>query len=188
MSTQLPPAPDFASLDVAAFTTADSRTEILALIGNLAFSWSNNESMFIYVIMLLLRCDEPAAAVIFSTLNTTRARIDLVQRLAALRLGNKKLADELAQLIERFNALTRLRNEFNHATFEIDQKGEIVRTHSLRIVERKGKIRFGESRKLDARRKQELARAAGELRDLNRAIWQFLPRLQTYMTGTPDSG
>ena len=42
-------------------------------MGHLICSWSNNESLFIYVLMILLRTDEASAAVVFATLNTTRA-------------------------------------------------------------------------------------------------------------------
>ena len=54
MTSQLPPKPDFDSLEAQASRSAAQRTHKLALIGNLNFSWSNNESMFIYMLMLLL--------------------------------------------------------------------------------------------------------------------------------------
>ena len=38
----------------------------------------------IYVLMILLRTNEASAAVVFATLNTTRARLDLIQRLAKI--------------------------------------------------------------------------------------------------------
>ena len=66
-------------LAAAAPASADRRTFVLALIGNLICSWSNNESLFIYVLMILQRTDEASAAVVFATLNTTRARPDLIQ-------------------------------------------------------------------------------------------------------------
>src|ERR1700738_5242078 len=79
---QLPPRPDFEAMAAAAPASADRRTLILSLIGNLIVSWSNNESLFIYVLMILLDADQASAAIVFSTLNTTRARLDLIQRLA----------------------------------------------------------------------------------------------------------
>src|SRR5688500_19386818 len=82
MTDSLPPRPDFETMEAAAPASAERRTSILALIGNLVFSWSNNESLFIYVLMLLLRTDQTAAALVFATLNTTRARLELVQRMA----------------------------------------------------------------------------------------------------------
>jgi len=90
-------------LAVAA-ASADRRTLVLALIGNLICSWSNNESLFIYVLMILLRTDEASAAVVFATLNTTRARLDLIQRLAKIRVTDKALAKSLTVLIEKLPA------------------------------------------------------------------------------------
>lgn len=62
----------------------------LTLIGNLVHCWSNNESLFIYILMLLMETDEATAAIVFATLNTTRARIDLIERLAKIKVGDRK--------------------------------------------------------------------------------------------------
>jgi hypothetical protein len=56
--SKLPPKPNFDMLAAAAPASADRRTFVLALIGNLICSWSNNESLFIYVLMILQRTDE----------------------------------------------------------------------------------------------------------------------------------
>ena len=72
--SKLPPKPDFEVLAAAVPASADRRIFVLALMGNLICSWSNNESLFIYVLMILRRTDEAAAAVVFATLNTTRAQ------------------------------------------------------------------------------------------------------------------
>lgn len=178
MTLRLPPKPDFEALDLAALQTADRRTMLLALIGNLSFTWSNNESLFIYVLMLLLDTDEVAAAIVFSTLNTTRARLDLTQRLASIRIRKVEVREQLNALIERFNVATRLRNEFNHATFMLDEFGEITHTHSLRIVEQKGRLKFGSTRKVDVARIEEIVTTINDLRKLNRDLWDFLPLLQ----------
>ena len=95
MQTRLPPKPDFAAIEAAARDSADRRTLILSLIGTLVFSWSNNESMFIYVLMLLLDTDEVSAAIVFATLNTTRARLDLVQRLVQGGVGVALFVEQL---------------------------------------------------------------------------------------------
>jgi hypothetical protein len=41
--------------------------------------------------MLLMETDEATAAIVFATLNTTRARIDLIERLAKIKVGDKKV-------------------------------------------------------------------------------------------------
>ena len=98
MPSELPPMPDFKAIEAAAPGSADRRTLILALIGNLVFSWSNNESLFIYVLMLLLETDQASAAVVFATLNTTRARLDLIHRLAKLKIRDPAMEKALDRI------------------------------------------------------------------------------------------
>lgn len=57
-ATLLPPRPDFAAIEKAARDTAADRQNLMTLIGQLVFSWSNNESLLIYVLMLLLKTPE----------------------------------------------------------------------------------------------------------------------------------
>jgi hypothetical protein len=182
VQTRLPPKPDFAAIEAAARDSADRRTLILSLIGTLVFSWSNNESMFIYVLMLLLDTDEVSAAIVFATLNTTRARLDLVQRLAKAKVADKDLARQLDAIIRRFNECTRVRNEFNHCLYSLNDRGEITHTHSMRITESKGRMQLGSVRALDDKRIDEMKGAVEELKVLNRDIWDFLPRLQAHLS------
>jgi hypothetical protein len=138
---QLPPRPDFEALAAAAPASADRRTLVLALIGNLIVNWSNNESLFIYVLMILLDTDRSSAAIVFATLNTTRARLDLIHRLSKIRIRDEKLDKALTKLIDRFNRSTALRNEFNHCMYITDDAGQITHTQSMRIVENHGRGR-----------------------------------------------
>jgi hypothetical protein len=181
MSTDLPPQPDFAAIDAAAPLTADRRTKALAMIGNLVFAWSNNESMFVYVLMILLETDQNSAAIVFSTLNTTRARLDLIQRLAKVKISDPAIQSTLADLIDRFNSCTRIRNEFNHCIYNVNENGEITHTHTMRLHEVRGRLRFGERRRLDDARLDEIAGVIRQLRDLNRDIWDYLPRLRAHL-------
>ena len=190
MTTRLPPRPGFEAIEAAAPETASRRTLILALIGNISFSWSNNESMFIYVLMLLLETDQTAAAIVFSTLNTTRARLDLVQRLAAVKITDKMVASRLEKLIERFNACTKVRNEFNHCMFGLNESGEITHTHLMKITEAKGRLKFGAVRPVDDDRINEMQKVIGDLKVLNRDLWDFLPVLEAHIrhqSHQPDS-
>jgi hypothetical protein len=57
---------------------------ILLLVGQLNYAWTNTESLLIHLIAGLARVDKEAAIIIFLTLNTTRARLDLVERLAKM--------------------------------------------------------------------------------------------------------
>ena len=179
--SRLPPKPDFAAIEAAAQGSVNRRTLILTLIGNLAYSWSNNESMFIYVLMLLMNTDEISAAVVFATLNTTRARLDLVERLAKIKIKDKVIDKTLERMVARFNQFTRLRNEFNHCMYSVDQSGEITHTQSIRVQEVRGQMQLGIVRKMDGARIQEMSDAIRGLTQLNREIWDFLPRLQAHL-------
>ena len=189
MATQLPPMPDFKAIEALAPKSADHRTSILALIGNLVFSWSNNESLFIYLLMLLLRTDQTSAAIVFATLNTTRARLDLIQRLAKVQIKDPAIAKALSKLIARFVDCTRIRNEFNHCMYMVDDHGEITHTHSIKIVETRKKLAFGQVRAMDDKRLKEMTATTRELKALNRDIWNFLPRLDEHLNNArPNAG
>lgn len=174
----LPQSPDFASIDAVASTTAEQRTTVLALIGNLVFSWSNNESLFIYLLAILLQTDEISAAVVFSTLNTTRARLDVIQRLARVKIRDATVAKELDSLIRRFNKASRVRNEFNHCLYSLGPNGEIAQTQSMKLQEVKGQLKWGEIKPMDELRMKQMVKAIKDLKTLNRDIWTFLPRLE----------
>lgn len=184
MPSDLPPMPDFKAIEAAAPGSADRRTLILALIGNLVFSWSNNESLFIYVLMLLLETDQASAAVVFATLNTTRARLDVINRLARIKIKDPAMRKELDRIIDRFNDCTRVRNEFNHCMYTVDGHGEITHSHSIRIIETKNQLRLGDVKPMDDARLKEMRQTTDELKQLNRDIWSFLPRLEVLMART----
>jgi hypothetical protein len=184
MSLQLPPKPDFAAIEAAAPATVDRRTLVLALIGNVVFSWSNNESMFIYILMILMQTDEASAAIVFSTLNTTRARIDLIQRLAAAKVRDRGVRKRLDALIDRFNDCTRERNEFNHCMYTVNAAGEITHTQSLKIIGSKTKLRLGDVKAVDDRRLRQIGQLIAELKSLNRDLWDVLSPLQTAVADT----
>jgi hypothetical protein len=188
-TSQLPPKPDFEALAALAPASADRRTFILALIGNLVSSWSNNESLFIYVLMILLRTDQASAALTFATLNTTRARIDLIQRLARVNIKDKALDKALARIIERFNESTQVRNEFNHCMYIVDEAGRITHTQSMRIVQTKSSLQFGAMKPMDDARLKSLVKTTKDMARINRDIWDFLPRLETHIraNGAPPA-
>ncbi len=177
----LPPAPDFAAIDAGAMEGADERTRVLALVGTLVFSWSNNESLLIYVLMLLLETDQTSAALVFGTLNTSRARTDLIHRLAMVKLDGTPLKTELDTLLSRFERATRMRNELNHAIYAFDERGVITHTNTMRVEERRGQMRFGAEKPMDEKRVASMERAVEKAKRLNRDLWACLPRLQDHM-------
>ncbi|WP_202396168.1 hypothetical protein [Stappia sediminis] len=174
---QLPPSPDFETMEANAPRTAEQRTTILSLIGSLVFSWSNNESLFIYVLNILLDSDEISAAIVFTTLNTTRARLDLIDRLAKVKIQDEDVAADLQRLIKRFNKASRTRNEFNHCLYMLGPEGDITHTQTLKLLEVRGQLKWGEIKPVDEQRLAQMKKSIEDLRALNRDIWAFLPRL-----------
>ncbi|EGP07833.1 hypothetical protein CSIRO_2428 [Bradyrhizobiaceae bacterium SG-6C] len=185
-ASQLPPKPDFEALAASAPATADRRTMILALIGNLVSSWSNNESLFIYVLMILLKTDQASAALTFATLNTTRARLDLIQRLAKIMIKDKTLDRSLSKIIDRFNETTHVRNEFNHCMYIVDSGGQITHTQSMRIVQTKSSLQFGDMKPMDEARLKGMVKTIKEMTRINRDIWDILPRLESHLRPAAD--
>lgn len=181
--SKLPEIPDFESLEIAAAASQAQRTELFGLIGNLVYTWSNNESLLVYLIMLLLQTDRPSALIVFGTLNTTRARVDLVQRLARVKVQDRDLMRRLKGLMARFDGGTRLRNEYLHAMFSVDGAGRITHTHSMRIEERGQTLRFGTQRAMDAERLEALRGEIRSMNALNREFWIFLSALEAHLDG-----
>lgn len=164
--------------------TADQRTTVLALIGNLVFSWSNNESLLLYILAILLQTDGMSAAAVFNTLNTTRARIELIQRLAQIKLHDQSAAAELDRLMGRFNKASKLRNELNHCLYTHGPEGEISHTQTMKLQEVKGHLQWGEIKPMDGQRMKQIVRSIEDLKRLNREIWAFLPRLEAACSAT----
>ncbi|WP_414832914.1 hypothetical protein [Afifella sp. YEN Y35] len=184
--SRLPEPPTFQAFSVPPRGLQERRMRIFATIGNLVLNWSNNESLFVHVLMLLMETDHPTSVIVFGTLNTTRARLDLVTRLAKAKLRDETIAKRLKLLVKRFEAATKLRNELNHSMFAVDQLGEITHTNLMRIEEKRGRIYFGRERPLDDQRLDEMNEAAREMTELNRDLWQFLPELERHLRANTE--
>jgi hypothetical protein len=181
MVSPLPRQTDFASVEAAAPAFAAKQNEILALIGAMGLGWSNNESMFVYVLMLLLDTDDLRAAIVFSGLNTTRARIDLIRRLAIVTISDPAIAQTLTRLMKKFDLCTQIRNEFNHCVYDLNEHGEITDTRSMRVEERRNALSVGASRPMDEERLKEIKDTNRQLKRLNRDLWAFLPILKSHL-------
>jgi hypothetical protein len=180
----IPEPPDFAALETAAAGGAAERQRLTTLIGALSLAWSNTESVLIYVLMVLLRTDDVSAALVYGTLNTARARVDLVSRLMQLRVHDAGLRAELEGLLKEMEACGRLRNDLQHATYEFDATGRPVRTRSMRVEKTRKVLRFGRTREIDADRLARIAEVTGRLGRVNRELWDLLPRLDAHAAAT----
>ncbi|TCS07455.1 hypothetical protein [Rhizobium sp. BK418] len=149
-------------------------SDVLLSVGRLNYVWTNTESLLIYIIAHLLDVEKEAAIVVFLTLNTTRARIDLVERLA--KLPSKPAADREAILsaMARLKKESKMRNKYNHCIYSFDEKGEISSTQLMRLVEDDKEIRYGKVEQMDEREMELLEMSIAEIVDISKALWAFI--------------
>lgn len=148
--------------------------EALLLIGRLNYTWTNTESLLVHLIAGLARTDKDSAVILFLTLNTMRARVDVVERLAKL---DRVPAAERARILAATRALVQLaatRNRYNHSIYAFDAESGDVRTILMRIADKKDAIKVGQSSALDAVAMAEIQAATRQLAELNREIWSIV--------------
>ena len=148
--------------------------DLLLQVGKLNYAWTNTESLLIHFIAGLAGTDIETATVIFLTLNTSRARIDLVNRLSKLDRVPKAEQEQIIGLTERIQKVGRLRNRYNHCIYAFDSKAEVSHTILMRIADRKDGIKMGQVAAVDEKATKDIAAAITELSEINRASWTFL--------------
>lgn len=155
-----------------------SLDSVLLRVGRLNYAWSNTESLLVHLLAGLTGMQKDAAVVIFLSVNSTRGRIEMVERLAKLILKPGTELQELLDLTARFAKLSTVRHRYNHSIWSFEEDGSIS-TILMRIADRRDRIRMGQKQLLDD---DQLARLDQELEmmsQLNRNIWHFL-RMRGY--------
>ena len=180
----LPQPPDFTEMNAGAGVGAAEREHLMTLVGALSLAWSNNESVLIYLMMVLLRTDDLSAALVYGTLNTARARSDLVSRLTRAHVSDQDLRGEVADVLSALEKCGRVRNDLQHASYEFDAAGRPVSTRSMRVEQNRTRLSFGRVRPVDAARKVKIAEVIEELGHINQRLWALLPRLERYMNNS----
>ena len=94
--------------------------DVLLLVGQLNYTWTNTESLLIHMIAGLAQSDKETAIVIFLTLNTPRARIDLVERLAKMQKTPADCRADILDATRRLSEEAKLRNKYNHCIYSFD--------------------------------------------------------------------
>ncbi|SMH53581.1 hypothetical protein [Maritimibacter sp. HL-12] len=145
-------------------------------VGQLNFNWTNTESLFIHLIAGLADVDKDVAIVIFLTLNTTSARLDLVDRLAKLSRTPQAQRDAILELTTRFRKESSLRNKYNHCIYSFDPEGGQLNTIMMRIADRKNRILVGKQEVADAQEVANIDATIERLKQLNLDIWQTVAR------------
>ena len=150
--------------------------DFLLKIGRLNYTWTNTESVLIHFIAGLAGCDKETAVIIFLTLNTARARLDLVERLAKLPRVGEAEREEVLALTHEMTRLAGLRNRYNHCIYAFDPENGSPRSILMRISDRKRDIRVGESQAIDAAAIEEIETSLARLADLNSRFWSTARR------------
>lgn len=148
--------------------------EILLLIGRLNYVWTNTESLLIYILSLFMGGQKDVAVVTFLTLNTSRARIDLVERLLKLNSTHADTRQTLAPLMNRMKAAAKVRNKYNHCIYSFDEHGEIEATQLMRIADFNDTLRYGKMEMLDEMELRRIETTVREVVEINREILSFL--------------
>ena len=88
--------------------------DLLLLIGKLNYAWTNTESLLIYLMAFLMRSGKDVAIVTFLTLNTSRARLEFIERLLRLESADPEIRARLTPIVARMKMGARVRNKYNH--------------------------------------------------------------------------
>ncbi|SEQ37658.1 hypothetical protein SAMN05428969_2816 [Devosia sp. YR412] len=147
---------------------------ILLLVGRLNYSWTNTESMLIYLIAHLMKTSKESAIVVFLTLNTTRARLDLIDRLAKMRSTHAETRAETLKITGRLKAESRLRNKYNHCIYSFDPSGTHGYTQLMRIGDTEDQLKYGKVDAIDDNEIDNIRHAIDNIGSVNRQIWEFL--------------
>ncbi|KIC43867.1 MAG: hypothetical protein AB3N07_04805 [Ruegeria sp.] len=150
---------------------------LILLVGRLNYMWTNTESLLIHLIAGLTGANKDVAVIIFLTLNTTRARIDLVERLAKMDGRAPEIRDPILEHTQRLSRLSSVRNKYNHCIYSFDPESGNPKTILMRIADRKTGIKLGREDTVDDQAMHEIEDVVKQLSDANRDIWQLIRQL-----------
>src|SRR6056297_513185 len=157
-----------------ASTDKEALDNILLRVGRLNYTWTNTESLFIHVIAGLAGIDKETAVVVFLTLNTTAARLDLVDRLSKLPRVPEAERNTVTELTRRFRKESRLRNKYNHCIYSFDPDGGTPLTIMMRIADRKDAIVMGKQEPAGEDELKHIDETIQRLTQLNLDIWAVI--------------
>lgn len=155
-----------------------SLDKVLQQVGQLNYVWTNTESLFIYLIAHLAGTSKDAAVIIFLTLNTTRARLDLLDRLAKLGSTPQDTRNAVLELTERLKKEAKIRNKYNHCIYSFDSNGELSGTQLMSIADFGDTLKYGKAEALDDTEFARVQAAIREITAVNKDIWAFISQSQ----------
>lgn len=157
---------------------AQNLDSLLLQVGRLNYAWTNTESLLIHLIAGLARTDKERATIIFLTLNTTRARVDLVERLAKLETTPTDQKASILDFTNRMMKFSALRNRYSHSIYAFDPVSGDARTIMMRIADRKDQIKLGRCDEIDDVAIEDISRAIQSISDLNKTCWRLIRQFE----------
>jgi hypothetical protein len=148
--------------------------EVLLLVGQLNYTWTNTESLLIYLIAGLAKVDKETAIIIFLTLNTTRARIELVERLAKMAKTPAACRVAVLSVTEQLTRQSKLRNKYSHCIYSFDETGTRASTQLMRIFDSKDAIKYGKMEELDESEMKRISASISAIANINKDIWKIV--------------
>ncbi len=146
------------------------------MIGQLNYTWTNTESLLIYLIAGLANVDKETAVIIFLTLNTTRARIELVERLAKMAKTAPERRQEILAVTQQLGKRAKLRNKYSHCVYSFDETGDQASTQLMAIFDSRDTIRYGKIEQIDDAEVARINEAIDQIMKINKAIWSIVER------------
>lgn len=148
-----------------------SRNEdLLLLVGQLNYTWTNTESLLIHIIEHLMRTRKDVATIVFLTLNTTRARLDLIERLAKLPTADKDVRGFVMDIAARMRRASGMRNKYNHCIYGFDDTGTIESTQLMRVADYGDTLVYGRVERVDEKEIAKIRSSIVDLVALNRML------------------
>lgn len=147
---------------------------ILPLIGKLNYTWTNTESLLIYIITYLMKTSKEAAIVAFLSLNTTRARLDFIERLAKMSETAPEDRREILSIVTRMKLEAKIRNKYNHCIYSFDANGDLESTQLMRIAEFGDDLRYGKVEGVDSAEMDRIEASINKIALVNKSLWEFV--------------
>lgn len=147
---------------------------ILPLIGKLNYTWTNTESLLIYIIAHLMKTSKEAAIVAFLSLNTTRARLDFIERLAKMAETAPDDRREILSIVTRMKLEAKIRNKYNHCIYSFDSNGDLESTQLMRIAEFGDDLRYGKVEGVDSAEISRIEASIHKIALVNQSLWAFV--------------
>lgn len=164
-------------LSVPIMGNADHNSGFLIAIGGLVVNWANNESVFMALMQSLVSGGTHTATIIWHSLRTTQARMDLISKLAREQIRDEVLLKDLDKAIRDFKGLTGKRNFFCHSTYHYDKDLCLASVQGITLSQEGDPLRTDE-RRMDAAIANEIGTAIVELAKLNRRTWKLVARVE----------